>query len=58
MSVAKESEYNGRPLLGLFRDENDPIGFRFGLRKARLILDHTKDIEAFVVKHEKETAKV
>ncbi len=58
MTVAKESEYNGRPLMGLYRDENDPLGFRFGLKKAHMILAHIKDIEAFVAKHEKETAKV
>ena len=58
MSVAKESEYNGKPLMGLHRNEDDPLGFRFGLKKARLILDHIDDIKAFVAKHAKETTKV
>ena len=58
MSVAKESEYNGKPLMGLYRDVDDPLGFRFGLKKAKLILNHIKDIETFIAKHEKETVKV
>lgn len=58
MTVAKESEYNGKPLLGLLKDVDDPLGFKFGLKKASLILDHIKDIEAFVAKHEKSHAKV
>ncbi len=57
MSVAKESEYNGKPLLGLHRNSDDPLGFKFGLRKAQLILAHIDDIKAFVEKHTKtETA--
>ena len=44
-------EYNGNPVIVLKRDENDAYPFRFGLRKAQLILEHIKEIEKFVEKN-------
>ena len=41
-------EYNGNPVIILKRDENDEYPFRFGLRKAQLILEHIDDIKKFV----------
>ena len=41
-------EYNGNPVIILKRDENDAYPFRFGVRKAQLILDHIDDIKKFV----------
>ncbi len=51
MSEVRESEYNGKPLLGLFRDKDDIFGFKFGVQKARRILDHIDEIRTFVEKH-------
>jgi len=46
-------EYNGNPVLVLKRDENDNYPFRFGLRKAQLILNHIEDIKKFVKDNKK-----
>jgi hypothetical protein len=44
-------EYNGNPVMVLKRDENDAYPFRFGLRKAQLILDNIEEIKKFVKKN-------
>ena len=44
-------DYNGNPVIILKRDENDNYPFRFGVRKAQLILDHIEDIKKFVNKN-------
>ena len=44
-------EYNGNPVIILKRDENDAYPFRFGLRKAQLIIKHIDDIKKFVEKN-------
>ena len=41
-------EYNGNPVIILKRDENDAYPFRFGVRKAQLIINHIDDIKKFV----------
>lgn len=51
--VAEIGEFKGKKTLTLRRDESDKYPFSFGWGKARLILDHIKDIEKFV----KENAK-
>ena len=58
MSVVRESEYNGKPLLEIARDEKDQFGFKFGLKKARMILDHLDEIRAFVEKNDRAPAEV
>lgn len=58
MTQVKESEYNGKPLLGLHRNESDALGFKFGLTKAKLILERIDDIRAFVEKHDRTPVKV
>ncbi|MBI4178682.1 hypothetical protein HY522_04545 [bacterium] len=59
MSECREGEYNGSPLLGLYRDEKDNFGLlKFGVKKARAILAHVEDIRAFVEKHDKAPARV
>ena len=40
--------YNGNPVITLKRDKNDAYPFRFGVRKAQLIIDHIEDIKKFV----------
>ncbi len=53
MPVVEESEYKGSPVLILKVSEEDRFPFNFGLRKAKLILDHIEDIKRFVQKHNK-----
>ena len=57
-SLARESEFKGKPVLGLFRDEADKFGLKFGTAKAALILAHGGDIKAFLAKHQKQAAPV
>ena len=42
------SEYNGNPVITLKRTDNDNYPFRFGVRKAQLIIEHIEDIKKFV----------
>jgi len=46
--MVERSEFKGKPVLILKRDENDKYPFSFGASKARLILEHIEDIESFV----------
>jgi len=41
-------EYRGNKMIVLKRDENDNYPFRFGLRKAQLILENIDAIKKFV----------
>ena len=41
-------EYKGKPLIVLSRDEDDPYPFKFGVGKAKLILEYYKQILEFV----------
>jgi len=50
--VAKRDSYNGKPTLTLKNAEEDKFGFTFGITKAKLIMSHTKEIEAFVKDNE------
>jgi hypothetical protein len=53
MMPAGESEYKGNPMLVLTQGPEDRFPFQFGLKKAKLILEHLDDIKAFVAKHSK-----
>ena len=55
-SQSRESEFKGKPVLGLYRSEGDTYPVRFGLGKAALILAHVEDIKAFQDKHSKQHA--
>lgn len=54
MAIAEESEYKGNPVLTLKQSEKDFRPFSFGLKKAKLIIEHIKEIEAFVDKYDQE----
>lgn len=58
MSIVKESDYNGKPLIELARDADSEIRFRFGVKKAIMILEHVDAIKAFVEKYDKAPAQV
>ena len=46
--MIERSEFKGKPVLIMKRDENDKYPFAFGLSKARLILDNIEEIKKFV----------
>lgn len=51
--AATESEYKGNPMLVLTQGADDRFPFQFGLKKAKLILEHLEEIKQFVEKHSK-----
>ena len=53
MAIVEESEYKGNPVLVLKNTEEDRFPFSFGLKKAKLILEHIEDVKKFVTKHDK-----
>lgn len=44
----ERSEFKGKPVLILKRDENDKYPFAFGLSKARLIIENLDEVKKFV----------
>jgi hypothetical protein len=51
MSEIMESEYNGSPLLVIKVMSDDKFPFKFGVKKAKLILAHVEEIKKFVARH-------
>ncbi|MBI4211578.1 MAG: hypothetical protein HY540_02975 [Deltaproteobacteria bacterium] len=56
MAIVEESEYKGSPVLVLKNTQEDRYPFSFGVKKAKLMLEHLEDIKQFVQKHDKEKA--
>ena len=52
--MIERSEYKGKPVLIIKRDENDKYPFAFGMNKARLILENLEEIKRFVEENTKE----
>ena len=46
--MVERSEFKGKPLLVIKRDEDDKYPFSFGLSKARLIVENIEEIKKFV----------
>jgi len=46
-----EGEYRGNPMMIIRTSPQDKFPFQFGVRKARLIVDHIDDIRTFMEKH-------
>jgi len=46
--VIERSEFKGKPVLVLKRDEEDRYPFSFGLSKARMIVENYDEIKKFV----------
>ena len=51
MSEVLEGEYRGSAMLIIRQLPQDKFPFQFGIKKARLILEHLEDIKKFVEKH-------
>lgn len=45
-------EYKGHAMIVLKKDETDPYPFKFGVGKAKLILEYIEEIKKFVEEHE------
>lgn len=50
MAEVLEGEYRGSAMLIIRQSPQDKFPFQFGVKKARLILDHLEDIKKFVEK--------
>lgn len=51
MALVSESEYKGNPMIVLKRTEDDKFPFQFGVKKAKLVLEHIEAIRKFVNNH-------
>lgn len=50
--IVERSEYKGKPILVIKRNEDDKYPFSFGLSKARMILENIEEIKKFVEDNE------
>jgi len=46
--MIERTEFKGRPILVIKRDEEDKYPFSFGLTKAKLIVENIEEIKKFV----------
>lgn len=53
MAIVEEAEYKGNPMIVLKNSEDDRYPFQFGLKKAKLVVEHLEDIKKFIAKHDK-----
>jgi len=49
--MIERSEFKGKPVIILKRDENDKYPFAFGLSKAQLIIDNLEEIKKFLAEN-------
>ena len=52
--MIEKSEFKGKPIIILKRNEDDKYPFSFGLSKAKLILENIEEIKKFVDENNKE----
>ena len=52
MAIVEEAEYKGNPMIVRKNTPDDRFPFQFGLKKAKLMLEHIEDIKKFIAKHE------
>jgi hypothetical protein len=50
--MIEKSEYKGKPIIVIKRNEEDKYPFSFGLSKAKLILENIEEIKKFVEENE------
>lgn len=51
--MIEKTEFKGKPIIILKRDENDKYPFSFGLTKAKLILENIEEIKKFIEENKK-----
>jgi len=52
--MVERTEYKGKPVMVIKRDENDKYPFSFGMTKAKMILENLDEIRRFVEDNSKE----
>lgn len=52
--AVSETEFKGNPMIVLGQGDGDRYPFQFGLKKARLVIEHIEAIKACVEKHTQE----
>ncbi|MCX5679883.1 MAG: hypothetical protein NTZ95_04425 [Candidatus Omnitrophica bacterium] len=52
--MVERTEYKGKPVMVIKRDENDKYPFSFGMTKAKMILENLDEIRRFVEDNTKE----
>ena len=50
--VVERSEYQGKPIIVLKRNENDRYPFTFGVSKAKLIVENVEAIKKFIAEND------
>ena len=46
--MVERSEFKGKPIMVIKRDEEDKYPFSFGISKAKMILENIEEIKKFV----------
>lgn len=49
--MVERSEYKGKPIMVIKRDDQDKFPFSFGLSKAKMILENIEEIKKFVAEN-------
>ena len=52
--MVERTEFKGKPVMVIKRDENDKYPFSFGMTKAKMILENLDEIRRFVEDNTKE----
>jgi len=52
--MVERTEFKGKPVMVIKRDENDKYPFSFGMTKAKMILENVEEIKRFVEDNTKE----
>jgi len=50
--VVERSEYQGKPMIVLKRNENDRYPFMFGLSKAKLVVENIEEVKKFIAEND------
>lgn len=50
--IIERSEFKGKPIMVIKRDENDKYPFSFGVAKAKMIMENLEEIKKFVRENE------
>ncbi len=49
--MVERSEYKGKPIMVIKRDEQDKFPFSFGVSKAKMMLENIEEIKKFVAEN-------
>ncbi len=57
MAHVEITEYKGNPIITIKNDPYDRYPFSFGVKKAKMVIEHLEDIKKFIAEHDKEEPK-